>query len=48
LPVCRITLRVRSRPSGRPRLVPVPVDGDGIDPAGLPDGGFALLYLTAS
>jgi GntR family transcriptional regulator/MocR family aminotransferase len=29
-------------------LFPVPVDRDGIDPAGLPDGRFALLYLTAS
>jgi GntR family transcriptional regulator/MocR family aminotransferase len=30
------------------RLFPVPVDRDGIDPARLPDGRFALLYLTAS
>src|SRR5579862_3262534 len=30
------------------RLFPVPVDCDGIDPAGLPEGSFALLYLTAS
>jgi GntR family transcriptional regulator/MocR family aminotransferase len=30
------------------KLVPVPVDRDGIAPAGLPDGRFALLYLTAS
>jgi GntR family transcriptional regulator/MocR family aminotransferase len=30
------------------RLFPVRVDQDGIDPASLPDGRFALLYLTAS
>jgi GntR family transcriptional regulator/MocR family aminotransferase len=30
------------------KLFPVPVDRDGIDPAGLPEGRFALLYLTAS
>lgn len=30
------------------KLVPVPLDSDGIDPARLPEGRFALLYLTAS
>ncbi len=30
------------------KLVPVPVDRDGIEPAHLPEGRFALLYLTAS